>query len=292
MKILMGGSPCTYWSIAQTKNRETEASGMGWELFNNYVIALRKFKPDYFLYENNKSMSKAIRAQITETFGFEPICINSALVSAQNRQRLYWVGKRMPDGSYAKVEVEQPEDRGILLRDILESGACWREKGYALLGARHGTTAEDMIGRRQRNGAAEPVSIKPLSEREMAYMVRELPSGGNHFKYGYIQKAEEDKSKCLTSNLSRGVPYNVMIESAEPVRIGTIENNAETPDFDSQQYRVYSPDAKSVTLCGNGGGVGAKAGLYATPIERESTCSTCKGGYPTGVHRHRPRRMR
>ena len=55
MKILIGGSPCTHWSIAQTKNRETEASGIGWELFLNYRIARDKYYPDYFLYENNKS---------------------------------------------------------------------------------------------------------------------------------------------------------------------------------------------------------------------------------------------
>lgn len=54
MKIQLGGSPCTHWSIAQTKNRETEPNGLGWELFKNYLIALKKFKPDFFLYENNK----------------------------------------------------------------------------------------------------------------------------------------------------------------------------------------------------------------------------------------------
>ena len=59
----------------------------------------------------------------------EPVLINSALVSAQNRQRLYWAGKRNQDGTYSQVAVEQPVDRGILLRDILESGVCWREKG-------------------------------------------------------------------------------------------------------------------------------------------------------------------
>ena len=123
--FLVGGSPCTYWSIAQTKNRETVASGMGWELFSQYVRALREAKPRYFLYENNKSMSADIRASITATFGFEPICINSALVSAQNRQRLYWCGIRQADGSYIKAEIEQPADRGILLKDILEtSEAC------------------------------------------------------------------------------------------------------------------------------------------------------------------------
>ena len=83
-----------HWSIAQTKNRETKPEGLGWELFQNYLIALKKFKPDYFLYENNKSMSYAIREQISKEFGFEPVLINSALLSAQNRQRLYWVGYR------------------------------------------------------------------------------------------------------------------------------------------------------------------------------------------------------
>ena len=307
MKLLIGGSPCTHWSIAQTKNRETEASGIGWELFLNYRIARDKYQPDYFLYENNKSMSPAIRAQITAELGVEPVLINSALVSAQNRQRLYWAGKRNPDGTYRQVPAELPEDRGILLRDILETGFPLREKGYALQTG-HGATAEDAIARRQRNAVAEPVAIKPLTEKEMEYMVRETKDGRNHFDFDYFHDATKDKSACVTANTHKGVPYNVLVEPiivngtkngksrtvdahmgnlennlvprinnpnpakqqydciAEPVRIGTIENDAKNPDHDSQQYRVYSPDGKSVTLCGNGGGLGAKTGLYATPI--------------------------
>lgn len=263
MKILIGGSPCTHWSIAQTKNRETEASGIGWELFLNYRIARDKYQPDFFLYENNKSMSPAIRAQITAELGVEPVLINSALVSAQNRQRLYWVGRRNPDGTYSQVAVEQPVDRGILLRDILESGVCWKEKGYALLSTTGGTTVDDMVSRHQRNGAAEPVAIKPLTEKEMDYMVRETKDGRNYFDFDYFHDATQEKSACVTANTHKGVPYNVLVE---PVRIGTIENDAKNQTFDSQQYRVYSPDAKSVTLCGNGGGLGAKTGLYAVPV--------------------------
>ena len=263
MKLLIGGSPCTHWSIAQTKNRETEASGIGWELFLNYRIARDKYQPDFFLYENNKSMSPAIRAQITAELGVEPVLINSALVSAQNRQRLYWVGRRNPDGTYSQVAVEQPVDRGILLRDILESGVCWKEKGYALLSTTGGTTADNMVSRHQRNGAAEPVAIKPLTEKEMDYMVRETKDGRNHFDFDYFHDATQEKSACVTANTHKGVPYNVLVE---PVRIGTIENDAKNQTFDSQQYRVYSPDAKSVTLCGQGGGVGAKTGLYAVPV--------------------------
>ena len=110
IKLLIGGSPCTFWSIAQKNGRETEASGMGWELFKNYLIAKDKFKPDFFLYENNKSAAQSIKDQISEELGVQIMHINSALVSAQNRQRFYafnW-------------EVDQPEDRGIVLRDILD----------------------------------------------------------------------------------------------------------------------------------------------------------------------------
>lgn len=164
------------------------------------------------------------------------------------------------------MPVELPEDRGILLRDILETGFPLREKGYALQTG-HSTTAEDAIARRQRNAVAEPVAIKPLTEKEMEYMVRETKDGRNHFGFDYFHDATKDKSACVTANTHKGVPYNVL---AEPVRIGTIENDARNQDHDSQQYRVYSPDGKSVTLCGNGGGLGAKTGLYAVPISAEN----------------------
>lgn len=111
IKILMGGSPCTHWSIAQSKDRETKAEGVGWELFLNYVIAKEKFKPDFFLYENNWSASKEIKEQIQQELGYLLIRINSKLVSAQNRDRFY----------ICNWENEQPEDRGILLKDILQT---------------------------------------------------------------------------------------------------------------------------------------------------------------------------
>lgn len=256
MRILIGGSPCTHWSIAQTKNRETEASGIGWELFLNYRISRDKYQPDYFLYENNKSMSPAIRAQITAELGVKPVLINSALVSAQNRQRLYWVGKREPDGTYSQVRVVQPEDRGILLRDILETGICWREKGYALTASSHSATAEDMFARRQRNGVAEPIDACCVAQRG-----RYIGEGGK------VAQHFEARTDGKTNTLTTVEKDNLV---AEPIRIGTIENDAKKQDFDSQQYRVYSPDGKSVTLCGNGGGVGAKTGLYAVPISAEN----------------------
>ena len=298
--FLIGGSPCTYWSIAQTKNRETAASGMGWELFSQYVRALHEAKPKYFIYENNKSMSKSIRASIDETFGFEAVLINSALVSAQNRQRLYWVGKRNEDGTYSKVPVEQPDDRGILLRDILETGVCWRDKSYTLDANYYKggnlTSLEKQSGHRLMVG--EPLITTPDGK---SFCITATEYKGSNpqqtlTKHRRTMVAEPIEPRCVAQRgrypenpKSRvaGLPTEQMFEAredgkantlttvqkdnlvAEPVRIGAIENDAKNPTHDSQQYRVYSPDGKGVTLCGNGGGLGAKTGLYAvpTPIE-------------------------
>ena len=109
--LLIGGSPCTYWSIAQSADkRETTSSGIGFELFMQYVRALHESGCTYFLYENNKTMSKEIKAEITKRLGVEPILINSALVSAQSRERFYWTN--IPN-------VELPVDKHISLIDIL-----------------------------------------------------------------------------------------------------------------------------------------------------------------------------
>lgn len=194
-KILIGGSPCTSWAICNQRNREITAEGTGWELFRNYLIAKEKFQPDFFLYENNESASEAIKSQISAELGRPLTHINSALVSAQHRKRIYCTN----------VNVPQPADRGIVLKDVLETdGVVDREKAYCI--KQHPGTAIDYITRHQNQVAFTPV------------------------------------------------------------RIGTIENAAKNQAFDSQQYRVYSPEGKSATICGRGGGVGAKTGLYATPV--------------------------
>lgn len=113
-KILIGGSPCTHWSIAQKpENREKKAKGLGWELFKNYLVAKEKFKPDYFLYENNESISKEIQDEIERHLGVELLHFDSALVSGQKRQRIY--------GTNIKG-VEPPKDRGVKVKDILQDG--------------------------------------------------------------------------------------------------------------------------------------------------------------------------
>lgn len=209
IRLLMGGSPCTYWSIAKTKNRETEASGLGWELFQNFLIARDKYKPDFFLYENNKSMSAAIRAQITRELGMEPVCINSALVSAQNRQRLYWIGRREPDGTYTQVPVEQPEDRGILLRDILESGASFLEKGYTLKANYTNASPANAVDTNHfpATMVAEPVRIGTIESEAKRQGYVDIQPGecvdlamlNSKTRRGRAMKA---KSNCLTTSCS------------------------------------------------------------------------------------------
>nr|DAQ18757.1 MAG TPA: Cytosine specific methyltransferase [Caudoviricetes sp.] len=208
IKILIGGSPCTYWSVAQKKGREVEAEGLGWELFRNYLIAKEKFKPDFFLYENNKSAAQPIKDQISHELGVELMHINSALVSAQNRQRFYafnW-------------NVDQPADRGIMLKDILETTTS--EKGYELRAPAVGVGCRN---RREDDGKL----------------------------YRRFETSGVPKANALTT-----VQTDSMV--AEPIRIGTIENNAKKQSHDSAS-------GKAVALCARPNGGGPETGLYAYP---------------------------
>lgn len=89
-------------------------------LFWEFVRFFDQAKPEYVFVENVKSMKKEAKDIISRALGFEPVMIDAALVSGQRRQRLYWKARRNADGTYTSVDVPQPEDRGIKLRDVLE----------------------------------------------------------------------------------------------------------------------------------------------------------------------------
>lgn len=278
MKLLLGGSPCTHWSIAQTRNRETQPEGLGWELFRNYLIARERYGPDFYLYENNKSMAPAIRAQITAELGVEPILINSALVSAQSRQRLYWTN--IPG-------VELPEDRGLILLDVLESGLPLHEKGYTLKANYSKASAVNALdgGHFPAPMAIEPVNItadgKAQCLRATYYKdgIRNMVGNTIDRKTCVAEKLRinrlgglygqctrwgiydvKGKAPCLTASAGMGGGHVPMF----PIRVGTIESGTGS---EGQGHRVYSADGKSKTLCGNGGGAGAKTGLYTVPTD-------------------------
>jgi DNA (cytosine-5)-methyltransferase 3A len=105
--LLMGGSPCQGFSFAgKNLNFDDPRS----KLFFEFVRIKEEFKPKYFLLENVK-MKKESQDIISKYMGVEPIEINSSLVSAQNRKRLYWTN----------IPFDMPiEDKGLVLRDILE----------------------------------------------------------------------------------------------------------------------------------------------------------------------------
>lgn len=109
--LLIGGSPCQ--DLSNYKYDRGEVKGLDGEksgLFYYYVKALKEVKPKYFLLENVASMEKKWADVISEELGVEPIMINSALVCAAERKRLYWTN--IPN-------IEQPEDRGVVLKDIV-----------------------------------------------------------------------------------------------------------------------------------------------------------------------------
>ena len=110
--LLIGGSPCTYWSIAKAGQgeRETKASGLGWDLFSQYARALREVKPKWFLYENNESMSDEIRECISKELGCEPVHIDSADFSAQHRHRLYWTN----------IPIKEWKPSEVIFSDIMQ----------------------------------------------------------------------------------------------------------------------------------------------------------------------------
>ena len=116
--LMLAGSPCTDLSFAGLGKGLVK--GEQSSLFFDWWELVQELKPKYIFLENVR-MKEEYKDQISDILGFEPTAINSALVSAQNRYRLYWFGIRDGD-TYKAIPISQPEDRGIVLADILEQG--------------------------------------------------------------------------------------------------------------------------------------------------------------------------
>jgi DNA (cytosine-5)-methyltransferase 3A len=253
--LLLGGSPCTYWSIAK-KGRETTCDGMGFKLFMEYVRALRESECKYFLYENNDSIHKNIKAEISKYLGVKPIMINSALLSAQNRKRCYWTN--IPN-------VTQPADKGIMLADVLENGLPWQYKSYCMTANYH-PTFQSNLEKHRNSMIAIPV---------------DTVNGKSHTIPATYYKVGTNLFPNYAGERSRQ-------KIAVPIRIGEYGKGG-------QGQRIYSVHGKSVTLSANGGGQGAKTGLYKidlpdgdyiirklTPIEAERL-QTLPDNYTAGI---------
>ena len=174
--LLIGGSPCQGFSFA---GKQLNFDDPRSKLFFEFVRLLKECKPKYFLLENVK-MKKEYEDIITEYLGVEPIEINSALVSAQNRKRLYWTN--IPG-------VCQPEDKGVWLKDIVhENCIVDKEKSNCVLATIYKENEKSMINRNKNSFLVGDFNVNP---------------SGNGMN-GNVQSIENEKSKCLTTNKGEG----------------------------------------------------------------------------------------
>ena len=300
--LIMGGSPCQDLSIA---GKRAGLAGERSGLFYKFVEAIEVIKPKYFLLENNYGMPKEAYEEMSRLMGCYPIMINSALVSAQTRKRFYWtnIGPQEYDlFGFPTVAMPQPGNKGILLKEVLESGVAIQEKSYMIGANEHkGNSVKDFLVKHRRTQVAEPIKIPENTVKGYAEInpgeCMDLTHLSSKTRRGramidkcnclqtqseFYQYIKTDKANALTS-----VQTDSMV--LEPKQLGHISNT------NSQANRVYSVQNKSVTLKANGGGGGAKTGLYKidlpdgeylirklTPIECERL-QTLPDNYTDGV---------
>lgn len=265
--LLIGGSPCQDLSVSK-KDRQG-LKGERSKLFYIYVECLKKFKPKWFLLENVNSMPKEAKEEITRLLGVEPIMINSALVSAQQRKRLYWTNI---------LGITQPEDKHIYLQDILESGLSYIDKSQMVGANYQKATVYDSLEKHRRTLVAESVCVAQRGRY-----------GDNGAVKQQLEARFDGKTNTLTTvQKDNLVAYPVKHCAEKPLRVGQFGNGG-------QGQRVYSVKGKSVSLNANGGGWGAKTGLYKinlpdgdycirklTPLECERL-QTLSDGYTEGI---------
>lgn len=228
--LLIGGSPCQGFSFAGKQlNFKDERS----KLFFEYVEILEHIKEQnpkvLFLLENVR-MKKEYRDVITRFLKVEPILINSSLVSAQDRKRLYWTNIK---------GVEQPQDKGLLLKDIVHEYTDFK---YMLPDSQNEWLKKNGQFQLDKNYS----SIASIdSEKAITMTARQYASWNGNFKFEELNRYIVPFDKTL----------QILEKEIEKGKVGYFNT-------DSQGNRIYYIHDKSVTLCGAAGGKGAKTGLY------------------------------
>lgn len=218
--LLIGGSPCQGFSIA---GRQLFFKDSRSRLFFEFVRLLGECNPKYFLLEN-VVMKKEIQDAISDLLRVQPIKINSALVSAQNRKRLYWTN--IPN-------VEQPADKEIMLKDILETGVVDRDKSYCI-------DANYFKGGSLRNYLEKKRRQIVLTQSERRLCVIQAPRG---FNKGGI-KALSGKTPTLTGNSweqNNKLLRNAQIRKLTPIeceRLQTLPDNYTEGVSNTQRYKM------------------------------------------------------
>jgi len=230
--LILAGSPCQGFSVAGKLLNFNDPRS---KLFFKFVDILKCYKPKYYLLENVK-MKKEFQDIISNYLDVEPVDINSALVSGQNRRRLYWTN--IPG-------VTKPEDKGIMLSDIVHELSKDKMSELKLL-----------VPEATKKGYCE-VSVG--EGIDLTFLNSKIRRG----------RLMEDKCNCLTSTnyeyslveelKEYMVPFDkslqILDKEVQKGKVGFFRK-------DSQANRVYFIHDKAVTLCGEAGGGAAKMGQY------------------------------
>jgi DNA (cytosine-5)-methyltransferase 3A len=271
--LLLGGSPCQSFSFAGKRKGmstkceteiltlehylELKADGYEFEgqsyLFWEYMRLLNECKPTYFLLENVE-MGEKWEKVLSKAIGVNGIHINSALVSAQNRKRIYWTNIGLePSGLFGDLEsiIEQPKDRGILLKDILESEVDEKyflsEKTIATI-TRHGNKIIDE-NKNPKQSCTIHANYFKMGGRDQQYIVHNtMPRSSTTGKGGTDPLSRQDgKTYCLDTGNTNAVE----IRQVKQISTNNKSNGGTQP---YQQDRIYAVDGISPALNTDGRG--------------------------------------
>ncbi len=268
--LLTAGFPCQAWSMAGKQKGDSDPRGALVhdlvDIWNHTKEANPNLK---FMFENVK-MKKEFLEYVNNLFGVEPIFINSALVSAQNRQRYYWTN----------IEgVEQPEDRELILADIIEDGFVDREKGYCIDANYHkGSNPEQYFSKKRRQLVFKLNDCESLEQKRdnKIKQVGEVGKGGQGNRiYSPFGKG------CTLNAQSGGKAGNgsMLIDTSELRPCEPREFNPDSlcyhavdaTDISGNGYvkRVYATSGKAPTLAAASGG----------NLESKVLCGAFRGRY-------------
>ena len=257
--LLMGGSPCQGFSFA---GKQLNFNDPRSALFFEFVRVMKETKPKYFLLENVR-MKQEYQDVITAHMGVKPIMINSSLLSAQNRVRLYWTN--IPN-------IEQPKEQGVVLQDILEDEfVADREKSYCIDANYYkGANWEQYKNKSRRQLVTKPQQVAEATDINGHDMIKRVysPLG---------------KSPALTTMQGGNTQPKVSIRDTE----NYYQLNREGAYPNQQQDRIRKPNKPSNTLTSGASSIPKVMlkGLHyrkLTPLECERL-QTLPDNYTEGV---------